>query len=413
MASLSNLRMNGCSSRPARRRRHAFTLVELLVAMTVLLVLVLMMVTMVNQASRIWRGSRERITAFQSARGAFSRITTNLSQATLNTYLDYYDKDGFSRTDKARKSNNPSGDFTPKTYDRAADLHFICGQSDRENSGSARALIRSSKAGVNRPTHCLFFQSPLGHVSDDSAFTPSAISNFRNLSSTLNAVGYYVEFSDENDVNSGTVPKFMGRLPASWRYRLMELNEPSQNLSVYMTTGGLGIYNGPTSWFNKPLEVAASPNITPPTFPIAENIVALIIRPKVSNPSRDPQAALPVEIASKYAYDTKAYLSYLQPPPFPPSPDIDPNTGARPSKNQLPPLVQVTLVAIDSPSGLRLANRYGATAPPLVDQSLFFDVTRYDSDLGKMEANLDAQKLNYRVFVADVSLPGAKWSAAQ
>lgn len=410
MTCLLELQTAGRGFRPARRPRHAFTLVELLVAMTVLLVLVLMMVTMVNQASRIWRGSRERITAFQSARGAFSRITANLSQATLNTYLDYYDGSGVtakSRTDHARTEDAAKlALFAPKTYDRAADLHFICGQSDRENSGNARALIKSTKPNASRPTHCLFFQSPLGHVSDESAFTTSAISNFKNLSSTLNAAGYYVEFSDENDVNSGAVPKFMGSLPASWRYRLMELNEPSQNLSVYMLASGLGIYSGPDSWFNKPLNVAASPNVSSPTYPIAENIVALIIRPKVSNPSRDPQAPAPSEIAANYAYDTKAYLA-AQPPV-----DVT-GLGVRLSKNQLPPLVQVTLVAIDSPSGLRLANRYGATAPPLVDQDLFFDVTKYDSDLGKMEASLEAQHLNYRVFVADVSLPGAKWSAAQ
>ena len=79
-------------SPPALRRRYtaAFTLVELLVAMTVLLVLALMMVTLANQTNNIWRSSRTRIEAFQGARTAFERLTTNLSQATLNTYLDYY-----------------------------------------------------------------------------------------------------------------------------------------------------------------------------------------------------------------------------------------------------------------------------------------------------------------------------------
>lgn len=388
------------------RARRAFTLVELLVAMTVLLVLVLMMVTMTNQASRIWRGSRERITAFQSARNAFSRITTNLSQATLNTYLDYYDGTGVnakSRTDHARTDTAATlNDFKPKTYDRAADLHFLCGQSDRDQN--ARALIPPSGQGVSRPTHCLFFQSPLGHVSDASASSISPISNFKNLSGTLNAVGYYIEHSNENDLY-GAVPKFMGSLPASWRYRLMELNEPSQNLSVYAMAGGAGIYSGTESWFSKPLRSTPSKNNPSPRYAIAENIVALIIRPKVSNPNRDPQAAPPTEIAGRYAYDTKAYLGSAPP-------DIV-GDGLRLSKNQLPPMVQVTLVAIDTASALRLANRYGSKPPPLVNGDLFFDASKYDADLGQLQSSLGAQQLNYRVFVADVSLPEAKWSAAR
>ena len=132
------------SLRVAGPLRRAFTLVELLVTMTVLIILLLMMVGLTNQTNKIWRGSRARTTAFQGARNAFDRITTNMSQATLNTYLDYYNAVGLSRADIIKTSGSTSTsttNFQPVTYDRAAELQFVCGQSDGTTNPLDTTLI--------------------------------------------------------------------------------------------------------------------------------------------------------------------------------------------------------------------------------------------------------------------------------
>ena len=63
--------------------RGGFTLVELLAAMTVLILMLLVMVSLTGQTNTVWRRSRARIDSFQGARNAFQRITTTVRQATL------------------------------------------------------------------------------------------------------------------------------------------------------------------------------------------------------------------------------------------------------------------------------------------------------------------------------------------
>lgn len=394
----------------ARECRHAeivgrpgFTLVELLVAMSVLVLLSLVLVGMTNATSKIWRDSRTRITAFQDARGAFERMTFNLGQATLNTYLDYYDGPGgtgVSRTDLARSSGGVTStaviNFKPKSYGRAADLQLVCGPSEQGST----ALVPSNAGSGYRPSHAVFFTCPRGHVADD----PSRDS-FRNLSNLLNALGYYIDFSDENNSNSGTRPRFLNTAASSWRYRLMELNQPSEYLGVYNSSangsqGGYS-YSGSNSWYKQAVDPAAGPSAAP-VYVVANNVIALVVRPETTNAAASLQSSA-TEIAPGYYYDTKQYAG-----------NIGANTpAAQLSKNQLPPLVQVTLVAIDSTSALRLASQYNATPPPLVSSTMFSDVTRYADDLKTLEQTLQAGHYNYRIFTTEVAIPGAKWSQTQ
>ncbi len=363
--------------RPSAAGRRGFTLVELLVAMTVLLIVLLMMVSMTSQTSQVWRKSRARIDTFQAARTAHERVARHLRQATLATYFDYYDNNGKSRTEAL--SANPAASFTPVTYDRASELQFVCGQ--------AAALVPSSQNASARPTHALFFQAPLGYVSSPA----DAGSDFKGLNTVLNAVGYYIDFTSDSALR----PPFMGTANPVWRYRLVELYQPSQNLNIY-TSSAAATYSGTQSWFNLAVN-PASPTVAP-TVVTADNIVALVVRPEaaadaaaVSNPGST------TEIAPNYGYDTKAYLTGT-------------DTYSQQAKNQLPPLVQVTLIALDADSAARLAGQFGASPPPLYAQSPFTDVTRYDADLSALENVLQGYHLNYRVFVADVGLPGAQWS---
>jgi uncharacterized protein (TIGR02599 family) len=178
----------------------------------------------------------------------------------------------------------------------------------------------------------------------------------------------------------------------------MELREPSEKLSVYRT---------PTdrTWITTTLTSA-----NPPVRRLADNVVALVLLPKLTpqdeqarvtkNPSATP-------LAKNYVYDSTG---------TDPDPDINP-------KNQLPPVVQVTMVAIDEVSAARIAaisqtanqlrqnlkvDGFFADSTKLADQ-----VTGTAGDLTQFQAELNKLKLTHRVFTTNVSIRGAKWSRAQ
>ena len=54
-----------------RRPRAAFTLVELLVSMVLLILIVAIVLQMSDQTTKIWRSSAAKIQAFQEARAGF------------------------------------------------------------------------------------------------------------------------------------------------------------------------------------------------------------------------------------------------------------------------------------------------------------------------------------------------------
>ena len=68
---------------------RAFTLVELLVAMAVLTLIMLVLVSITNSTSVIWRSTTSEVEQFRAARNAFESMTRRISQATLNTCWDY------------------------------------------------------------------------------------------------------------------------------------------------------------------------------------------------------------------------------------------------------------------------------------------------------------------------------------
>ena len=373
-------------------RRSGFSLVELVVAMVVLILLVLLMTLLTNATGRVWKNSRKRIDSFQSARFAYARITAHLSQATLATYWDYYNSAGQSRTDLMR--SNSTSPFIPSTYGRTSDLQFVCGQA---------ATLVPPASSRSRPTHAVFLQAPLGYVSDPTGTTVG--NDFKALNTVLNAVGYYIDFTDDSSLR----PSYMTASVPNWRYRLIELYQPSQNLSIYFSTAP---FAGAQAWFTQAVsatQASGSTSTTPtPTIVTADNIVALIVRPEAASAAAvvgTGGGAGTAEIAPGYAYDSKAYLTNQEADGT--TPGASYYTQA---KNQLPPLVRVTMVAIDADSAARLAGVFGTNPPALYAQSPFTDATQYGKDLAALETVLLGYHCTYRVFVSDVSVLGAQWS---
>lgn len=385
-------------TRSPLRADHGFSMVELLVASGILSLIMVLTLQITSNTNSIWQRARSRIDTFQESRAAFESMTRNLSQAMLNPYWDYVDAEG--------KPRDPGlTTFIPKDYVRQSELHFV--------SGASKDLLKNVNGSNGQPlqsaTHCVFFQAPLG-VSQPATTGTGATTA---LPSLLNVSGYFLEFGDDAKFR----PRFLensDRTPLRNRFRLMETNQPSESLAVYnwvSLASKAAVLNPATlrKWFVDPLnEDATATSTTSPTSArrvkraLAENIVALIIQPKRS--ANDGAADAP-ELAPKYAYDSRLYQT---------SPG---NALAKLTRNQLPPLVQVTMVVIDETSAARMESRAPtpATPPDLGLADLFTVSGRgagFTSDLATLEQTLnsDQHRATYRVFSTDVSILQAKWS---
>lgn len=315
-----------------RRGISGFSLVELLVAVTILVFVLGLVFSVITQTSTVWRRSSDKIESFQEARLAFESITRNLSQATLNTFLDYDDP------------------TNPTRYLRKAELKFLSGQA-----GTA------GLPGIAGAGQAFFFQAPLGYAVD---------AKYKGMDTLLNTCGYYVDFGSNAGVPSHVAAA--GKNPH--RCRLMQLIVPAEmKNSVYQFSG--------QGWFTSFLSRAR---------PVADNVIALILQPT------DPSASNSESPNNTYAYDSTAGAT-LQPQPV--------------TANQLPPMMQVTMVAIDETSALRLEE--GTSLPGKIRTALdgkFATRSSFDRDISDLKDALQAEGINYRVFSGAVPLRESKWT---
>jgi uncharacterized protein (TIGR02599 family) len=355
-----------------RRTNAGFTLAEVLVASGALVLVLGVLLGMTNETQRLVRGTTSKIEQFQEARLAFESMTRRISQATLNTYLDY-------QFQQVTQGMGP-GAKTPSRYQRGSDLRF--------RSGRMNELIpRNDKRFF--PTHGIFFQAPGGQVDN-----PEELGGLNTL---LNTCGYFVELATDEDSLPRCLQK---RVAPRTRFRLMETVEVAEKLSVYQ-------FQQPrvNDWF-APLCVGPHRQARA----VSENVVALVILPHLSQIDEDAQrkAGRSAMLAPGYRYDSTASAA---------DPSLNP-------KNQLPPLVQVVMVAIDEPSAIRLETDfknqaalgldYGKlfTRPELLDDDPASEAAG-DGDLAKFEKMLTLRGVTHRTFSMNVSIRGAKWSRSQ
>lgn len=366
-------------SRPSAR--SAFTLVELMVSMAIMAIILMLMARIIDSTGKTWASTTGKIEQFREARQGFETIVRRLSQATLNTYFDF-------------DWGNPI-DYTqpPKRFVRQSELRFI--------SGPAAGLIGNE--GGNHPTHAVFFHAPLGFTSAD------ADAPLKNL---INTWGYWVEYISDSHWR----PPFVENLknpPPKGRYRLMEMMEPSESMSVYthimQSTGSNAYTYAGKEWFT---DSALKSVEQRPARPLADNIVALVLMPKLSAED-DPTGT---KLAPYYNYDSSST--------GPNGSDANYDT-----KNQLPPVVQVTVVAVDEKSFARMYPKADETAPPdtFDMETLFNDGNNNASagdlhdpsqpglaqDLQTLQTTLTRKRLTFRVFTTNVAIRAAKWSRAQ
>jgi len=368
-----------------KSRSHAsFTLVEMLVTVGILVIVLGILLQLTTQISKVWQSSNSRIQTFQEARTGFEAMTRRLGQATLNTYYDYYQTNS-SGVGSLRTTAN-SSTFTPNTYDRVSELHFV--------SGQLSTLLPST---MTNQTHSVFFQTPAGYSVQ-----------YQQLDNALNACGYFLQFGSATSSVPNYVANAVGYKPR-YRYRLMEMMQPTEGLGVY--------YGAPTDWFVN--------NVTSNSRIVAENVIALVLLPKLT-PTEDPTGTA---LAPKYNYDSRIGLgatsdtNWTGASSFPgDSFTTTTSTGTTVTltrHNQLPPLMHVVMIVIDEPSAIRLQG--GATTAPsaLNFSTLFTDATKLASDIQTVEDVCNAKAgnltgntipLNYRIFASDVIMRDSKWS---
>ena len=349
-----------------RGRTAAFTLIEVLVASTIIVVMLGFLLVVMDQTARIWASTAAKVEQFREARTGFERVTTRLSQATLNTYWDY---------DSATK---------PTRYERRSELRFI--------TGSAPTMLGPSPASppATRITHAVFFNAPLGVTGDV---------NYTGLANALNTFGYFVELADE----TGQRPLFItnAMIPPRWRFRLMEFSQPTENFSVYQSTSGVSgttpksaTYKG-TDWFKNDMNTT-----TVLKRIVAENVVALIITPRLAKAEELPlqSNATHSPLAPLYSYDSTGTNAIAQ---------LNP-------RSQLPPVVQLTMIALDEKSAEKLdLDSTKADVLEIVKSKLFTDTRNLIADLATLEATLGKRHLRYRIFTTNIHIRAAKWSREQ
>lgn len=417
------------------RRSSGFTLVEILVSTALVVAIMVLMLGVVDQTQRLSQRARSKTTQFQAARTAFDNMARRLGQATLNTYWRAQEM-----TIGAEKA-----DFL---FRRQSELQFISGPMERILGGTPLVPNTNSPLEENYPTHAMFFPAPIGFTERMGRSGPGTFLEYRSLSSMLSAVGYFVEFGDETDR-----PEFLKNLqppyPSKLRYRLMEMIVPGEKYNIYSRpvdserhsdprifneNGGDGnYYQGLVNTARKPIDPFIRPYWmkealrrvpSEPGYrfayarPIADNIIALIILPKVAPRDRVDYNSSPpspnvkaLEMAPYYEYDSWRVLSGTTET----HPVSKVKLDNRSRDNLLPPIVQITMVALDESSASRM--NLGITGKPNWLNGLFKEVrleADYQRDIKELEDNIRKDpkypNTNFRIFTTDVIIRGSKWS---
>ena len=200
----------------------------------------------------------------------------------------------------------------------------------------------------------LYFQAPLAISSNSTT----------EVSGLLNAVGYWVEFGPDN-----WKPDGLGENRS--RFRLMQAVQNSEDLDTMRTTND--------SW------VA---DVRGQGRPLANNVIALVALPKWSA-AEDSTGTDLNPLSPNFSYDSR--------------------NGTLEQLAQLPPQVQVTMIAIDERDAVRLgANLENKINTALKDK--FVLASSFDDDLNDVRNKLAEDNISNQVFSTSVPLRESKWS---
>lgn len=355
-----------------RGNPSAFTLIEVLVTMSILAVILVFLSDITDHTRKVTGEARRRVETLKETRAAFEAMARRTGQATLNSYWGYDDPDH------------------PNNWMRQSELHFTTIHADTFLSNESKPT-----AG-----HGVFFQAPFGYAGTEAR--TGGDPRFDYLDGLLNGWGYYVEFNSDLDGRTPFLQRQTAAYPERKRFRLMELRIPAEELTVMKPSPGDpdglpqisldSMQERIYQWFSdsKIREAFARP--------IAENVVALLISPRISDGRSiegDPS------IAPLYSYDSRLFQYQRSDP------------RAKLIRHQLPELLDLTLIATDEGSWLKFEAVQGSNAAADLREEInsrFLVVSRYEKDLEELKDWMQKRRLDPRVFRLTVPLRGAKFS---
>lgn len=354
--------------------KRGFSLVELLVSLVVLSIVGLVSYGALELMQRSWLATSERAEQFREARAAFESIARNLTQANLNTYLDYYYKDTGSNVPPSGQS------VAPSAYVRQSELQFC--------SGEAHEVIAPGSEEKAYPGHAVFFQAILGQ---------SRL--YRGLPNLLNARGYFIQFLDDASGRPDFLPGDVTRV--RFRYRLMEYRPPAERVGDLLP--GNSIYTSPNAWFREGIKSCSRI--------LADNVILMIVFPMVPPGMIKDDGRPPWWIAPAYRYNSRDCDNS--------TPTIDPiivnesDEVIQGTRHLLPPQIRFTLVALDERSAQRWSQMTGNVAVSLrqAAHADFKQPELYQQDLDRLTQLLVSHRLNYRVFTEVITLRNARWDS--
>ena len=239
---------------------------------------------------------------------------------------------------------------TPTKYIRKSELHFVVGPAGQD-----------PLPGTSGTGQAVFFQAPGG---------VTGTSTYNGMDNLLNAYGYYIEYTQEPGL------PFKPSASNTSRYRLMQQVSNTESLGVYSGNATNG-----SQWISGNNSAV-----------VTENIVYMAIWPRKAT-SEDPTGNA---LTTSFTYNSRDNSTSS------PQPD---------TANQLPPTVQVTLVAIDETSAARFCT---SSTPPTQISGAFSGlfttstVAQFESDLETITQNLTANGVNFRVFTTIVPMRESK-----
>jgi uncharacterized protein (TIGR02599 family) len=349
------------------RCRNGFTLIEMLVAMTVLIILLSIIAAVTQGTALAVHRTSGKLSTYAAARSAFDTMNEKLAQATLDTYLDYYDANG--------KLQITGTTFVPAMYGRVSNLQFIV----KQNSNPVAAFNAVGSASSPSYGQEVYFQCPAAY---------SNTSAYQSTQGLLNACGYYVQYCNDTSFR----PSMVGG--SRWRYRLIQAIEPTETLQVCQYA-----IADTTTWTANIANTGPAATPAPNAIPLADNVVAMVIWPRLPT-GQDPVGT---NLAPSYIYDSQANSA----------PVLTKGVGVQPATvDQLPPLLQVTMVVIDEASAARIDTK-SSTPPPAIENALqgkFINANNYGSDLASVESSLSGSHVGFEVLNTSVVSRESKWS---
>jgi uncharacterized protein (TIGR02599 family) len=214
----------------------------------------------------------------------------------------------------------------------------------------------------------------------------------------------------------------------------MEFRQPAESIPLFlqdtatlpaMPTPLIRSQTTPTDlyrWFREGRMGSQAPqtrcDLTTGSRVLAQNILALIISPRL--PTDGTAAACDYDVAPNYFYDSREYQLATQV-----------NSGSdrngvpikQVTRSQLPPVLEITLLAMDDRSWQSYLDRGGSdsryldyvntrfrTVGPLAVRSNPAHEQKLKEDLEELQRMLSEDKISHRVFSCSVELRAAKWT---